>query len=121
MSKTDRIVTIISDYSFPISNSLEFNSKEKRDSEALHELLCFNDPGDNYTVKFENKKTTVPCNCENSLCSHTDMCPNKVEEGTNLIHFLGETCPACYESYPANFKNENYENKMESDYRMMMY
>lgn len=35
---------------------LEFNSTEKKDSEALHELLTQCDPGDEYTVYFANEK-----------------------------------------------------------------
>ncbi len=38
----------------PITFTFRFSSLHWNDSGALHELLCENDPGDSYTVRFRN-------------------------------------------------------------------
>lgn len=97
--KTNRIVTITSFDSAPISNSLEFNSKEMRDSEALHQLLCFNDPGDNYTVEFKD------------LCTHLNVLeigmvgqyPNTHDCGKGCKVVKCEKCGDIFESHNASY------------------
>ena len=34
----------------------EFDSEITKDSEALHIMLCYNNPGNEYTVSFKNVK-----------------------------------------------------------------
>jgi hypothetical protein len=80
-----------------------YNGKEVKDSEALHYLLCENDPGDNYTVQFQNHiYVWSMCNCENEACNHTlngEMCMNKTP-GTSIT-MLGNVCPTCAINYNA--------------------
>ena len=47
---TTRVIVIQSEYG---NWHMQFNSFEKKDSQALHELLCVIDPGDEYTVYFQ--------------------------------------------------------------------
>ena len=52
-----RVITVV--YMDPFTSRMEvikqeFNSAETKDSEALHYLLCANNPGENYTVSFDN-------------------------------------------------------------------
>ncbi len=47
----NRIVVILSEVE---SNSLQFDSNELKDSEALHQLLAEINPGDTYSVVFKN-------------------------------------------------------------------
>ncbi len=40
---------------------LSFDPTEYKDSEALHHALCEIDPGDEYTIQFENVKEKLIC------------------------------------------------------------
>ncbi len=42
----------------------QFDSEITKDSEALHILLCYVNPGDNYTVSFTNEtEELLPAKC----------------------------------------------------------
>lgn len=45
----NRVIVIQSEYG---NWHMQFDSNSKKDSEALHELLCEVDPGDEYTIYF---------------------------------------------------------------------
>lgn len=60
-----------------IGEGYTYDSKVMKDSEALHQVLCQNDPGDDYTIEFRRVVTSKLCEhglesgyCANSKCPH---------------------------------------------------
>lgn len=54
--ENDRLIIIsgVDTYGATFSYEMYFTSTEMKDSEALHQMLVEHDPGDTYTVTFEN-------------------------------------------------------------------
>jgi hypothetical protein len=95
----NRIVRVISEDIYNCMN-YSFNSEIMNDSKALHHVLCQIDPGNKYTVEFDNIPVRYECGCESSKCEHTrknEMCKS-TEKGVHIV-LIGNVCSSCANNY----------------------